>query len=67
MNTHTQHEASAVITLLRCADGLASSYSIPTDMDAARLALLISAVEVEMLTHGLDPAKCQFFTTKEKE
>jgi len=67
MNTHTQHEASAVITLLRCADGLASAYSIPGDMNAARLALLISAVEVEMLKQGLDPAKCQFFTTKEKE
>ena len=67
MNTHTQHEASAVITLLRCADGLASAYSMPCDMDAVRLALLMQAVEAEMIEHGLDPAKCQFFTTKEIE
>lgn len=67
MKTHTQHEASSVVTLLRCADGLASAYSTPGDMDAARLALLMQAVETEMIAQGLNPAKCKFFTTEENE
>ena len=66
MNTHTQHEASAVITLLRCADGLASAYSLPCDMDAARLALLMQAVEDEIRMQGGNPANYKFFTKEEE-
>ncbi len=65
MNTHQQHEDSAAITLVRCADGLASAYSQPCDMDAARLALLIVAVELELKTQGIN--KDNFFTMKEEK
>jgi hypothetical protein len=56
MNRHTQYEGAAVAALRRWARALAAEYSNYQDQDAATLALLMRAAEMEAEERGLKGA-----------